>query len=182
MYFPPSSSGSSFRPSSSESSDPSTVEQISLYEVNGLRCEEERHRCRIDAAYARSVLDKYSTVTEEWCKVVNLAPSKKDGYIQLSSNRANKFAMLQHVVLWSDGRDFRSGEDCSHLCGNTRCTLPSHIITESSQYNQSRKGCKGWCKCRGCDSITSTCDHEPKCIVYCELYSSYQQFVENVLN
>lgn len=52
-----------------------------------------------------------------------------------------------------------------------------HIIPESSQKNQSRKGCRVWINCNHCKKKVFVCFHEPTCIKYCEGFIDHQHFL-----
>lgn len=98
-----------------------------------------------------------------------MKPTKKNGYIQVSSGGANKFAMLQEVVLWAGGFELAEGEQCFHRCGQPACLVPGHVIAESELLNQRRKGCLVWVDCPHCALKINVCRHGPdKCILHCE--------------
>lgn len=44
----------------------------------------------------------------------------------------------------------------SHLCGNNKCWNPHHLVLESPQQNEDRKGCRY--------GALELCPHAPKCI------------------
>uniref|UniRef100_A0A183BPM1 Zf-His_Me_endon domain-containing protein n=1 Tax=Globodera pallida TaxID=36090 RepID=A0A183BPM1_GLOPA len=58
------------------------------------------------------------------------------------------------------------GDDASHLCHRSTCSRVGHVIWESPQLNQDRKGCAVWVECphADCDLRVWACVHEPKCI------------------
>ena len=67
-----------------------------------------------------------------------------NGYVQPSYGGANHFAVLQDIVVWSEGVTLsENGDQVSHLCGNPSCTLFEHMCIESAQKNNGRKGCVG---------------------------------------
>jgi hypothetical protein len=116
-----------------------------------------------------------------FCKLTTLKPSKEGGYVQLNYGGANKFAVLQQVLLWARGVTLVEVTDqCSHLCGNPLCTLPEHVCRESPQKNNNRKGCVVWWDCpHGCEKKIFVCRHEPPCIKFVPGYASWEDFVEN---
>lgn len=64
--------------------------------------------------------------------------------MQLSFAGANKFATLGEVLLWAGGTTLNvTGNQCSHLCCNPLCKIPAHVVVESAQKNNQRKGCRG---------------------------------------
>lgn len=81
------------------------------------------------AAFSRTILSELEAKaegagkihTEGWCTLLDYETTKKDGYVQLSRDGANKFATLQEVLLWSKGEEkpAYSGKsdpnDVSHL-------------------------------------------------------------------
>jgi hypothetical protein len=135
---------------------------------------EQRREIAIDAArldpdYAKHILSRLPVRTEGWCELVQLRPTKPGGYIQLSVAGVNKFALLQSVVLWADGKDLtKKGDQCSHRCHNPPCRVVGHIIPESAVENNARKGCLVWINCHHCSKKIFVCMHEPCCIKFCE--------------
>lgn len=118
------------------------------------------------------------TVQSGFCSLSTLKPTKAGGYIQVSAQGANHFAMLQEVCLWARGinvsglDDIRSAlmrgldSQISHLCDQPACTLPEHVILESAVENNSRKNCGRVIPCphEGCPKFIQTCVHSPRCI------------------
>ena len=84
---------------------------------------------------------------------------KKTGYVQLSWEGANKFCVLQELVVWAQAKQIQNNDQCSHLCHNPKCTVLSHIILESSVANNARKNCSVFLKCHHCDLYIFTCVH-----------------------
>jgi hypothetical protein len=115
-----------------------------------------------------------------------LKPSKEGGYIQLSWEGANKFAVLQEVVLWAGGGFLGDGEQCSHLCGNPAYMTPGHVVAESELENQRRKGCPVWVDCPHCALKINCCNHtsglRPKCIKYCAGFADTNAFGQSGLH
>ena len=81
---------------------------------------------------------------------------------EIPFNRA-KMLYLSHVSLSRSGIFPNStNDDASHLCGNTRCVKPEHLVWEPHSINVSRTNCVGDIAC-DC-GIHSFCNHDPKCI------------------
>jgi hypothetical protein len=133
---------------------------------------------RLDPDYAKHILLRLSVRTEGWCELVQLQPTKLDGYIQVSFAGANKFAMLQAVVLWASGKDLtEEGDHCSHRCHNPQCRVVGHVTPESAADNNSRKGCLVWIDCHHCGKKIFVCMHEPCCIKFCEGFRNLEHFL-----
>jgi len=115
-----------------------------------------------------------------WCKLCKLAPSKEGGYIQVSVGGTNKVAVLQDVLLWSEGRHANEGDHVSHLCARPTCLVAGHVVPESPTMNNSRKNCLVWFDCPHCSDSKKilVCQHRPYCIKYCEGYSSMEDLVQ----
>ena len=125
--------------------------------------------CQLDPDYAKSVLAQLPVQAVGWCELVQLEPTKAGGYVQLSYGGANKFAMLQQVVLWADGKELtEAGHQCSHRCHNPKCRVVGHVTPESAADNNSRKNCLVWIDCHHCDKKIFVCMHSPCCIKFCE--------------
>jgi hypothetical protein len=138
-----------------------------------------RERCRNDPELCMQILRGLDTVKEGWCELCKLAPSKEKGYIQLSYGGANKFAMLQEVVLWAAGVTKGKGDHCSHLCCKPLCTIVGHVCGEDPKKNNERKGCVVWVDCPHCGLKILVCPHEPKCIKFAPGFSSWEAFLQN---
>lgn len=92
------------------------------------------------------------------------------------TGRSAQSAFLIHIVSFvaQHGRDVTPGRHVSHRCDNRRCFNPEHLMDESAQVNNSRKGCAGpiACSVHG-HIIIDLCSHIPRCIrpprddVYC---------------
>jgi hypothetical protein len=148
-----------------------------------------RARCRgeedgLDGpTLCKEILSVLDTRNFGFCKSTTLKPSKEGGYVQLSYGGANKFAVLQEVLLWAGGvTRVDSGDQCSHLCGNPLCTLPEHVCLEDAKKNNSRKGCVVWWDCPHCDKKIKICQHEPSCIKFVPGFISWKEFLENGLH
>lgn len=146
-----------------------------------------------DTALAREILDGQKYTEHGWCRLANLEPTKKGGYVQLSWEGANKFATAGEVCLWAQGvskpvqapevpKDYipegstvpgwtgRELADASHRCNHPRCLVWDHVCLESHTANEARKGCPVWVtcslSCRECDGgrVIFLCPHVPCCI------------------
>lgn len=125
--------------------------------------------CQLDPDYAKQILSRLPVQLQGWCELVQLEPTKAGGYIQISFAGANKFAMLQLVVLWADGKELtEAGQQCSHRCHNPQCRVVGHVTPESVADNNSRKNCLVWLDCHHCGKKIFICMHEPCCIKFCE--------------
>lgn len=129
----------------------------------------------------RSILKKLqsSGIRKGWCILCTLKSTKVGGYIQVSTEGTNKVAVLQDVLLWSDGRFSSDTEQCSHLCGQPACLVAAHVVSESPVANNSRKNCLVWHNCGHgeCPKKVLVCQHEPLCVKYCEGFSSMEDLV-----
>lgn len=130
-----------------------------------------------DPSYAQTILNRQRVLRQDgWCRLVNLEKTKVDGYVQVSYGGANKFAMLQEVVLWSSGgfrrEDENGRQQCSHLCHQPLCSTLGHVIAESPQENNARKNCLVWLDCHHCQKKIFVCPHALSCIKFCEGFDS----------
>lgn len=134
-----------------------------------------------DPALARQVLDGLDTEFNGFCPCCKFKPSKEGGYVQLSFEGANKFATLGEVLLWSKGVTLNvAGDQCSHLCGNPLCCDATHVVVESAQKNNQRKGCLVVWQCFHCPKVYLTCPHGPSsCIKFVSGFSSWEDFLAN---
>jgi len=101
-------------------------------------------QAQLDVDYARKILDGLPIEQGGWCELVTHQPTKRGGYIQVSYGGANKFASLQEVVLWADGKVLLSrGDQCSHRCHSPR----SELLATSFQSRPLRimPGKVAWC-------------------------------------
>ena|ERR1039457_3349990 len=131
----------------------------------------------------KKILGGLDTQDVGFCKLTTLKPSKEGGYVQLSWGGANKFAVLQEVLLWAKGVTLDvSSDQCSHRCGNPLCVLPEHICRESAKNNNNRKGCVVWWDCPHCDKKIFICQHEPSCIKFVPGFKSWDDFLLNGLH
>lgn len=58
------------------------------------------------------------------------------------------------------------GDDASHLCHRSTCSRVGHVVWESPEKNQARKGCVVWVSCphANCRLKIWVCSHAPRCI------------------
>lgn len=154
-------------------------EDIIDYTTLRVRREMVRDSCSVSPEYAESVLARYDkdATPQGWCRVIGLRESKENGYVQVSWAGANKFAVLQEVVVWANGETVQAGEDASHLCHQKKCVNRSHIVPESSLSNQARKGCRVWVSCSHCSKKVFVCFHQPACIKYCPGFRDHLHFL-----
>lgn len=94
------------------------------------------------------------------CRVLQKAPSKSNGYVQLSWKGVNKFvthAKLAALMGDLDKEDKfqtasvngRKEKQGSHRCGNALCFSKRHVILESAEANNNRKACGGMVQMEG---------------------------------
>lgn len=129
---------------------------------------------------ARTILSGLDTKSDGFCVVTDFAKNKTGGYIQPSYGGANHFAVLQELVIWSEGVTLNdNGEQISHRCHNPSCTLFGHLCLESAAKNNARKGCAVVWPCAHCLKFYMICSHEPRCIKYVPGFTSWDDFVAN---
>lgn len=138
-----------------------------------------RDRCKNDPELCKQILNSLASKTDGWCELCSLAPTKVGGYVQLSYGGANKFAMLQELVLWGAGTIKGDGDHCSHLCCKPLCKIVGHVCSEDPLENNQRKGCVVWVQCPHCTLAILVCPHEPKCIKYRPGFGSWDDFLAN---
>ncbi|KAK9359472.1 zinc-binding loop region of homing endonuclease-domain-containing protein [Lipomyces starkeyi] len=105
----------------------------------------------ITPAMAQQLIKRYRAVTTDLgCWESNLKPDK-GGYCRIDLRK------LLHVRLWTHQlaliADNRGAElkmtlgsnsfDVSHICNNSKCFNPGHLIVESRQNNTRRRTCVG---------------------------------------
>lgn len=177
--------GSSFRGVDSQVSQLSEVslaeadEPITKAEQNAARVFDVRLRLMSDASEAQKQIDALDTVEDGFCRLVKLKPSKENGYIQLSWQGANKYAVLQEVLIWAKGLQAQHGQHISHLCDKPRCAIKEHVVVESPAENNSRKNCGMVIDCAHCPKKYHACRHQPPCITFVEGFSSWPDFLAN---
>ncbi|KAL0480139.1 hypothetical protein AKO1_001361 [Acrasis kona] len=89
-----------------------------------------------------------------------------------SWNQSTKIELHRVALLaksnWEDLTIMNKGMTASHLCHNTRCIRPSHIICETLADNVNRNYCSCWILIK--HQLVHTCLHNPLC-----LYSGSQR-------
>lgn len=178
--------GSSFR---SLSVAPSEVpiedadEGITKSEIVENKRQFKRAMLMLRPSDAQKEIDSLRVEVKGFCRVSVLKPSKEGGYVQLSGDGANKYAVLHEVLLWAKGEEVQHGVDhISHLCDEPRCTIKEHVVVESPQVNNSRKNCGMILDCAHCPKKYQACKHTPRCITYVEGFESWQHFVDTGLH
>jgi hypothetical protein len=90
--------------------------------------------------------------------------STQNGYPCMSRGHAKSKLKLHQLALFMRTREIVGpGEVASHLCHNKLCINPSHLIRESIQGNNSRKGCIWRVQDRNGEHI-NCCPHLPRCL------------------
>jgi len=106
-----------------------------------------------------------------WAGAVNY-----DGYAQIKRRTPQQVAegvigknigrnFLVHRIAYvaKNGRDVTHG--ASHLCNNSKCFNPEHIVDEPMDSNNRRKGCVGQVRCPFSGHlIVDLCTHTPPCV------------------
>lgn len=135
-----------------------------------------------DPAAAQELLARYRprATRSGWCLLSGHQPSKDDGYVQLSWRGVNKLCTLPEVVAHAGGsvRMF-AGAQASHLCHERRCMVEGHVVYESAQANNRRKGCRVWMACphATCPLLIRLCSHMPACIKWHPGYGTQADFL-----
>jgi len=117
----------------------------------------------------RSLLRNHKLCPTRACRLF-LGSLNTDGYSQVQqknfASTGRKRNLLGHILaLRAAGRDApREGQHASHLCDQRNCFEQQHIVVESVQANNLRKGCPGDVACTHCTEIAYHCPHVPKCI------------------
>jgi len=84
----------------------------------------------------------------------------QSGYLRVNWNGGK---VMAHVMVLENLRPCPDGAtDASHLCGNSECCNPLHLVWESRQDNVARRGCVGyvWVDQQGWIRV---CKHDPPC-------------------
>lgn len=83
------------------------------------------------------------------------------------TGRGSQTQYLLHKISFvaTMGRSARPGMQISHICDNRRCFNPDHLVEESPEDNNGRKGCPGNIYCPDHNwMIAALCRHQPECI------------------
>lgn len=192
-----------YSPSSVPASEPIPSSQITnegeaflhpQSRVKGLS--EMRALLALSPEVCRGILDDLSCTIDGWCRLANIKPNKSNGYPQVSWRGMNHVAVAGEIALWARGEmkpykphgNIHPVEDqvfqISHLCGKSRCVVPEHVVVETAQENNSRKGCAPWVDCsehcslcRG-RKVIWRCPHKPGCIMYHAGFPSIKELKE----
>lgn len=124
-----------------------------------------------------SILEGLDYQKKGFCRCTKLAPTKEGGYVQLSWGGANKFCVLEELLLWASGVTKVEGFQCSHLCCEPLCLCPEHVCLESSKKNNDRKNCAVFFDCYHCPLKTFICKHDPSCIKYAPGFETWEDFL-----
>lgn len=142
-------------------------------------CMNSPDRCK---EFLEKEINSGKTVKKGFCVLSPKAPTKDDGYAQVSGWGGNKFASLQQVLAWAGGYELGLDQQCSHRCHEPLCLIAEHVCVESGEDNNRRKGCLVVWRCAHCTKYYLVCPHSPSCIKYVEGYSSWEDFLENGLH
>lgn len=170
---------SSCRPSSPTGSDSSSQDhQVGAPALS--RTEVIRLHFDANPARAQEFLENLPVVRNGFCYESVLAPSKEDGYVQLSASGANKFCTLGEMLGWAAGIHLSGGLQISHRCNHPKCTIPAHVCAESCSDNNGRKNCLVWVHCPhdDCPLKILVCPHFPLCIKYTEDFETWEEFLK----
>ena len=81
------------------------------------------------------------------------------------TGRSAQTAFLLHRVAFLGANGHDAHGHVSHLCNNPRCFNPDHLVDETPQANNSRKGCAGPIICSVHHHlVVDLCTHYPRCI------------------
>ena len=116
-----------------------------------------------------------ATTNLRGCLLFN-GSTNTDGYGQIytkpnalvrSTGRAAQRAFLLHIVAFvahHGQHGFETENHISHICDMRNCFNPDHLVLESAQANNARKGCPGNIVCEGCNLVVYLCPHFPGCV------------------
>lgn len=113
----------------------------------------------VDAGRARAVLQRLAfTTNETGCKLSSNKPSHKNGYVQISINNVPTpqgttfdihilvhqlpFLASGNVEMLRSAMQYGTHQ-ISHLCHNSSCFNPDHLVVETAKLNMARKTCQG---------------------------------------
>ena len=90
--------------------------------------------------------------------------AKKNSNIN-ATGREVQTAWLLHILAYLAVNGHAPQQHCSHLCDNRACFNPDHLVDESVEENNRRKGCWGDILCpEHGHAIVQFCSHSPRCI------------------
>jgi len=101
---------------------------------------------------------KHFALQTDECQMTDFAPCKKNSkYTQV---RYKKVKYYCHIIggMMTYKRAPKHDEEASHLCHNSGCVAPKHIVFETGDVNKSRLCCKLYGQLEG-----YKCPHKPTC-------------------
>lgn len=159
-------------PGESQVADPTRVLFSKLVHKDEIQ---EKRLTVLESGELSKVLEKQraKATSVGWCLDHDLATTKAEGYAQVSIGGRKDFT-VNELVAWESLRlDYQrkieiggSGADkvqASHLCGNRKCIQEGHVIWESAQANNNRKGCLAYLELTS-GKLVPCCEHKPVCI------------------
>lgn len=135
----------------------------------------------VDMAFAKrsylTFVKKKLESNDKNCYISSKVP-RSDGYIRFSITKGStkqafgyvcgeRSFYLHHLAWYATGHIMPTpvSQHLSHLCGDSRCYNPDHLVVESPQENNQRKGCLVAVQCPcPCQNSFWLCGHTPKCI------------------
>lgn len=79
--------------------------------------------------------------------------------------RSSQTAFLIHRVAFLAATGQDATGHVSHLCDRPKCFNPDHLVDETAQQNNSRKGCPGPIACSVHHHVVvDLCPHQPRCL------------------
>lgn len=136
---------------------------------------QERRLAILESGELSEILGKHRAkgTPNGWCLEHNLAPTKEGGYAQISIRGHKDFSII-HLVAWESGAlgyqrkmelndTLAEQAQASHLCGNRKCIQVGHVIWETVQMNNDRKGCLAYLELEN-GKLVPICRHRPVCI------------------
>jgi hypothetical protein len=96
-------------------------------------------------------------------KSKNVNPENKDALVTYTNH------LTYHVKLRSLGIELPNYPftHVSHRCHNMACIRQQHLLVESNEINQQRKGCPGFLLCEICKRIWKLCKHDDESTKCC---------------
>ena len=131
-----------------------------------------RERVFENAELAQSLLDPFLAIAAKrgWCVVTRARPTKVNGYPEVMLDGSYCMTLPNLLLALKGHKELVHVSSrvvhASHLCGNPQCVVKEHVVPETPQKNNRRKGCSVWEPCFHCNVPIFTCPHEPPCIKY----------------